>query len=59
MFGTRIEEHTVPGYTSAYTGIVHPEKYTPAGYSGILRGMIFREMQLYEVSTDLLEVACR
>jgi hypothetical protein len=52
MYGTRTKEEHVPAYTSVYSGEYHPSKVIPAGYSGVIRGSIYREIDGMEMMDD-------
>jgi len=52
MYGTRTKEEHVPGYWSAYTGQYHPPNIVPAGYTGLIRANIYREVDGMEMSDE-------
>jgi hypothetical protein len=52
MYGTRTKEEHVPGYWSAYTGQYHPPNIVPAGYTGLIRANIYREVDGMEMCDE-------
>lgn len=56
MYGTKSKEHVVQGYLSAYTGTHYESKVIPAGYMGLIRATIYREVDGMEMNDeDFLE----
>jgi len=49
MYGTKSKEEITQAYTSVYSGEYHPSKIIPEGYSGLIQGSIYREMDGMEI----------
>jgi len=52
MYGTRTREEITQAYTSVHSGEYHPSKIIPVGYSGVIRGLIYRETDGVEMNDD-------
>lgn len=52
MYGTKTKEEITQAYTSAHSGEYYPSKIIPAGYSGLIRGSIYRDIDGMEIVDD-------